>query len=106
MVDDFSKFPAGRFKKDDPKNSGETFREEFLQPLLNDQSIDKLIVDLDGLPGVGSFFWDEAFGGMIRNGEVSYETVKNKLELRCTENISTVKRIEKYMLDEFKKLPK
>ena len=61
IANNFNKFPAGRYLTDGPY-SGEQFRTEYLVPLLNNKEISTLKVSLDGLGGVGSSFWDEAFG--------------------------------------------
>lgn len=65
VAEDFSPFPAGRFRDDGPF-PGEVFRDEKLIPALNGN--DEVIVNLDGTAGYGSSFLEEAFGGLIRCG--------------------------------------
>jgi hypothetical protein len=65
IANDFTKFPAGRFKDDGPY-SGELFRERFLAPALSTD--EQLVIDLDGARGYGSSFLEEAFGGLVRLG--------------------------------------
>lgn len=65
IANDFTKFPAGRFKDDGPY-SGELFRERFLAPALS--SDEQVVIDLDGARGYGSSFLEEAFGGLVRLG--------------------------------------
>lgn len=65
IVDNFTPFPGGRFKKNG-KGSGEEFREEYLIPQL--KSEEKTIIVLDGASGYPASFLEEAFGGLIRAG--------------------------------------
>lgn len=65
IVEEFSRYPAGRFIDDGPF-SGEKFREEFIKPLLDDNVI--ITIDLNGTRGYGSSFLEEVFGGLVRNG--------------------------------------
>ena len=75
---DFNKFPAGRFMADGPY-SGERFRKEYLVPNLNSQDI--VEIDLNGLGGVGSSFWDEAFACLIlKEGFPSLNRSKLKID--------------------------
>lgn len=85
IAHDFNKFPAGRYLTDGPYN-GEKFRIEYLTPALNDKKISILRISLDGLGGVGSSFWDEAFGGLILKDKIPYHTIKQKLQLICKED--------------------
>jgi STAS-like domain of unknown function (DUF4325) len=81
---DFSEFPAGRNISDGP-NSGERFRVEFLEPNLKKEEI--VTVNLDGTMGYGSSFLEEAFGGLVRNNQLNFETLKKKLILEDTRKI-------------------
>ena len=66
IAEDFSQFPAGRFREDGLYN-GTTFREDTLVPAL--QKLDDsglLEVSFDGVSGFGTSFLEEAFGGLIR----------------------------------------
>lgn len=85
IANNFNKFPAGRYLTDGPY-SGEQFRTEYLVPLLNNKEISTLKVSLDGLGGVGSSFWDEAFGGLILKEKIPYDIIKQKLQLICEED--------------------
>ncbi len=91
LAKDFNRDPAGRFLSDGPF-SGEKFREELLYPALKDPKIEKVIVELNGLGGVGSSFWDEAFGGLIRNDQLPLNEIRVKLEIRC-EDASLIKHV-------------
>jgi hypothetical protein len=68
-VADFAPFPGGRYETDGPY-SGEWFRETILRPHLKEalETGQKVIVVLEGAPGYGSSFLEEAFGGLIRVG--------------------------------------
>lgn len=62
---DFTRYPAGRDKKDGPF-CGEIFRQRFLEPRLAKR--ERVIVNLDSALSYGSSFLEEAFGGLIRLG--------------------------------------
>ena len=72
VAEQFSTTLGGRFEADGP-NSGELFRKEFLEPILQKGSSATIV--LDGARGYPSAFLEEAFGGLIRAG-YSKETVK------------------------------
>lgn len=91
MATDFSKSPAGRYR-DYAKYSGEAFREDYLLPALKDTKIENLIINLNDLEGVGSSFWDEAFGIIARKNKKLYK----KIHLKCDDDdtlIPTIKKI-------------
>ena len=78
VAKDYTRHPAGRFKKDGPYN-GETFRKRFLEPPL--LAGERLTVMLDGVRGYGSSFLEEAFGGLIRAG-LSLTMLRDNLVLQ------------------------
>lgn len=91
----FSRFPAGRYKKDG-LNSGERFRDEFLVPEF--QNPENLIkVDFRGTRGVASSFLEESFGGLIRKGFSADEVLK-RLEIVSADPTIELE-IRKYILD-------
>lgn len=95
MAEDFSRAPAGRYR-DYGKFSGEAFREDILLPSLLDNKISSIVIDLNGLEGVGSSFWDEAFGDIIRKNKISKSEFFNKVHLLCNDDetlIPTIKKI-------------
>lgn len=94
VASDFCKTPGGRYKTDGPY-SGELFREKLID-LINDKSIDKIIVNFDGLETSGSSFLEEAFGGLIRQG-ISRETIKNKLFFECDDDLTIIPLINQYI---------
>lgn len=83
IAKDFSPMPAGRFDEDGPYN-GTKFREEILLPSLKDG--DSLTIDLNGLGGVGSSFWDEAFGGLVRKKIYTKEDILKRIDFTCTDD--------------------
>jgi hypothetical protein len=85
IASDFSPYPAGRFVSDGPF-SGEVFRNEHLVPALNDY--EKVTVNISGVPGYGSSFLEEAFGGLIRECGFSAQQLKEKLEIIYDSNES------------------
>lgn len=76
---DFSRNPAGRYRKDG-RFSGEVFREDVLVPKLSKGSI---CVILDGTDGYGSSFLEEAFGGLVRTRKWSLDDLKSKLTIEA-----------------------
>ncbi len=81
IAKDFSKTPAGRTRKAHGKHSGETFRENVLEPRLRKaiNANSKLRVILDGTAGYPASFLDEAFGGLVRKGSFSKREMKESL---------------------------
>lgn len=82
IANDFSKFPAGRYREDGPY-PGESFREEVLIPALRKaiHSNYILVVNIDGTMGFGSSFLEEAFGGLIRSRAFSKSDIQHKLAI-------------------------
>ena len=85
IANDFSRFPAGRFREDGDA-SGTEFREARLAPALRDADFDKVVVDFDGVAGFGSSFLEEAFGGLVRTEHFDGESLNSRLEMTTTES--------------------
>lgn len=79
IAKDFSQYPGGRFSRDGP-NSGESFRDRYLEPAL--RTHDRVIIILDGTAGYPSSFLEEAFGGLVRQGWDSHD-LYSKLDVRA-----------------------
>lgn len=76
IAQNFSKFPSGQTEEDGPFNAAR-LREEILKPSLD--SSDLVTVNLDGVFGFSSAFLQEAFGGLVREGEFTAEELHQKL---------------------------
>lgn len=94
FANEFSAFPAGRYRNDGPF-PGEAFRDDLLEPRLRE--FDLVSVDLDGAMGYGSSFLEEAFGGLVRLGKLTAETLHQKLRLHCVEDPSVIDEIWQYI---------
>lgn len=81
VANDFSRYPAGRYKSDGPF-SGQHFRDDFVVPALRENEL--VVVDLDGTRGYGSSFLEEAFGGLVRLG-FSTSDLRERLSFRSTD---------------------
>jgi len=93
IAEDFTRFPAGRFRSDGPF-SGQRFREECLQPALEDSEV--IEVELDGAAGFGSSFLDEAFGGLVRGNILKSTEVSKRMKLHASDE-SLITEILSYM---------
>lgn len=78
IATEFSPYPVGRFYDDGP-DSGQRFRDEFLEPPL--VAGETVQVQLSGTEGFGSSFLDEAFGGIVRKLKFNEDDVRRKLIL-------------------------
>jgi hypothetical protein len=82
VAKDFTRFPAGRYKRNGA-TSGEAFRERFLeQPLREGEAV---TVVLDGTVGYGSSFLEEAFGGVVRSLKVPASYVLERLTVQTSD---------------------
>jgi hypothetical protein len=79
---DFSPFPGGRHRKDGPF-SGAIFRDDILAPLLRENA--SIVLNLDGVAGLPSSFWEEVFGGLIRRGYLRVDELGSRLKLRTSD---------------------
>lgn len=75
----FTKLPGARYRRLGP-NSGEEFRETFLEPVL--RVGDTVVVDLDGVRGYGSSFLEEAFGGVVRALGLSEDDALQRIQIQ------------------------
>lgn len=98
--DDFSRTPGPRLEIEGDF-SGEEFRKIFLLPKLQQAiaSDCKLVIDLDGTAGYGTSFLEEAFGGLIREDGINYNTIKSHIALISTEEEYLMEDIEQYLND-------
>lgn len=96
IAKEYSPFVAGRFPKHGPFN-GERFRRDYLVPALKKN--DKVILDIDGVVGLPSSFWEESLGGLIREEKFSYDDLLKRLDIIATqENLLVYVEIGKEFL--------
>ena len=83
IAKDFDPYPSGRTDVDGPFN-GNKFRKEILEPKIKSALENKkiLIIDLGGLMSHGSSFFEEAFGGLIRNSDLTAKQIENTIEYK------------------------
>lgn len=81
MARDFSPVPFGRYREDGPE-SGEVFREDVLIPALRKH--DRVLIEVDGVEGLPSSFWEETMGGLVRRGWEADE-VRRKLDVHTSD---------------------
>lgn len=80
-VAEFSSTPFGRYREDGPE-SGQVFREDVLLPALAKHR--QVIIDVDGVAGLPSSFWEEALGGLIRSG-LGQQELEERLRLTTSD---------------------
>ena len=97
---DFTRFPAGRYKRNGA-TSGEAFRERFLEQQLKDG--EHIVVDLDGTVGYGSSFLEEAFGGVVRALRLPADVILQRLTLKSSDP-AIVEEVKQYIVDAGRKL--
>ena len=107
IADDYTDAPGARYKNQGPF-PGEEFRDLLLYPKYMEclEKNEELVVDLDGGYGYGSSFLEEAFGGLIRRLKEENKDYKKPTEIIkivSNDEISWVKKIDKYMEDEINK---
>jgi hypothetical protein len=83
IANNFSDVPWGRYPTDGDV-CGQNFRETHLRRALQDTN-ETVIVDLDGVEGLGSSFLDEAFAGLVRQGYFTEAELKSRLEIVTTQ---------------------
>lgn len=102
FVKDFSEYPGPRFASLGT-NSGEEFRDKVLAPAIKEHGAENVSVNLDGTFGYGSSFLDEAFGGLVRNGQVTVNEGRLLANnLVSDEDPSLIAEIKSYLLEESK----
>jgi hypothetical protein len=102
IAKDFSRIPGARFPKEGDF-SGQEFRTKKLLPKLKEaiNRKEKLCVILDGTAGLGTSFLEEAFGGLIREDNISYEVLLSTLELISDEDEDYIEEINQYIKDAY-----
>lgn len=82
LAKDFSPFPAGRYRKDGPF-SGEAFREDALWPRLERGGT--VTINIDGVAGLPSSFWEEVFGGLVRSHRLTPDFVRERIKVATSQ---------------------
>lgn len=99
IAEEYTENPGGREIKEGPF-SGEDFRKKILEPYFSTRKEgDFLTIDLDGLNGYPSSFFEEAFGGIARI--VSPEIVLKTIRFVCTENPMVIDDMISYINQEY-----
>src|SRR5690554_3573488 len=97
-VSEFTEFPGPRYRDLGPY-SGEEFREEVLVPAIKEFG-GNIEVDLDGTFGYGSSFLEEAFGGLIRNKNLTTEQASELAKhIISEEDPSLAEEVKSYLTD-------
>jgi len=65
IAKDFTDSPGGRLISQGP-DSGELFRQNFLEKHFNETNDEIIEIDLDGVFGYPPSFLEETFGGLVR----------------------------------------
>ncbi|PVH26998.1 STAS-like domain-containing protein [Sphingobacterium corticibacter] len=98
-VKDFSRTPGTRHRDEGRKsNSGQQFREEYLEPYFSkviSGEYNKLVVNLDGTIGFGTSWLEEVFGGLTRHYDT--KTVMSKIEFVSKEEPYLIEDIHSYI---------
>ncbi|MGO3714173.1 STAS-like domain-containing protein [Alcaligenes aquatilis] len=97
VAKEFSPSPAARYIHEGP-NSGERFRRDFLAPALRNSRGGRVVVNLEGVVGMGSSFLEEAFGGLVRAEHFSFKELQSRLEVLTVTNTHQ-QRIWRYIKD-------
>lgn len=80
VAKDFSDMPYGRSKKESTTNATK-FKEEVLIPSIN-KNPEKLILNFDGVLGLGGSFVDEAFYDLYKRVGKTKEELNNIIEIK------------------------
>lgn len=93
IAKEFANAPGGAYRKDGDK-SGEELREDYLVPLLEAHPNDTLVIELDGIIGMGHATVREAFGGLVgRFGK----NIIDRIEFAPTKHEHIVELAKEYM---------
>jgi hypothetical protein len=93
VAKEFTDAPGGAYRKDGDK-SGEELREDYLVPLLEAHPNETLIIEFDGIIGMGHATVREAFGGLVRRFGKS---VIDRIEFAPTKHGHIVELAREYM---------
>ncbi len=100
VIEDFNFTTGPRYIREGA-NSGEEFRINVLYPKVKEAINNKCVleIDLDGAAGYGTSFLEEAFGGLIRENNLSYNAINSHIRIISTEEEYLIEDIDEYMKD-------
>lgn len=100
IAKDFSEIPGARYPEEGDF-SGEDFRVKFLVPKIEEAIRENahLKIDLDGTAGYGTSFLEEAFGGLIRHNDYTYDQLHDIIIFKSEEDSEYITEIYEYMKD-------
>lgn len=81
-VSTFSVTPFGRYREDGDE-SGQVFREDILAPALRDHEF--VTINVDGVAGLPSSFWEESLGGLVRDLGYSLDDLEHRLTIATSD---------------------
>ena len=98
VANEFSRTPGSRYESEGDF-SGEVFRRDVLLPKVEQaiQGNSLLVVNLDGTAGYGTSFLEEAFGGLVRENNISPTTLRAILQFISTEEDYLIEDIFAYI---------
>jgi hypothetical protein len=103
IASEFSKYPAGRTRRDGPY-SAERFRDDILVPALKGaaEKGGRVIVILDGVYGYSSSFLEETFGGLVRRRLFEPAWLRDSLLVQANDPIYASYKLDaqQYLADE------
>lgn len=96
VAEDYSATPLGRYRKHG-EFSGQRFREDFLIPAI--EKYENITIDFDGVAGLPSSFLEEAFGGLVRTGNVTAKEFFARVVIMATNPSLTLAkdRVRRYV---------
>ena len=101
VASQFSETPFGRYRSDGPE-SGQVFRDDFLLPYL--RAGKRIVIDIDGVAGLPSSFWEESLGGAVRAG-IPAAIMRNLVTIEANQSdLKTYVRIGWKYVDEAEKM--
>lgn len=101
MAEKYTDSPGARYKSQG-EHSGEEFRETVLLPLFNEYyGKSKIIIDIDGLNGYPSSFFEESFGGLARTEGITPKMVLDTFEIICNDDPVFKDDVISYIKQEF-----
>lgn len=105
IANDYSKTPGSRYEKEG-KYSGEVFRKTIFAPAMKEaiENDLNLEINLDGTAGYGTSFLEEIFGGLIREDNIPYNEIKNRVSIISLEEDYLIEDIENDLLDAKEKI--